>query len=104
MSEPIVEGWTFPLDFQLLKNGVVFTAEELTGATYALILKDKDGVAVDTAGKVTSPSTSVVRFTPLATDLVAAKSPYSAHWKLTLSAGIVYVPKCPPDRWIVSKQ
>lgn len=105
MIEEIVEGWTFPLDFMLLKNGAPFTEAELAGASFSLILKDKDGVAVVTTDKVSSPSTSVVRFTPEAGDLVADKSPYTAHWVIeTPVSGNIYVPRGEPDRWLVRKQ
>ncbi len=103
MIEKLVEGWTFPLDFELQKNGSPFTEEELQGSTVALVLHDKDGGSVDTSNKVNWINTSVVRFTPAAGDLVAAKSPYSAHWAIDIDGRVIMVPKGEPDKWIVSK-
>lgn len=103
MIERLVEGWTFPLDFELQKNGAPFTEEELQGSTVTLVLKDKEGVVVDTANKVSWINTSVARFTPDSRDLLPANSPYTVHWSINVDGRVILVPKGEPDRWIVSK-
>lgn len=78
----VVEGWTGDLDYQLKADGVIVN---LTGMTVVLVLTDKDGTAVTTTGNITvfDAVNGKVRYRPDATDLVAAKSPYTMHWKVT---------------------
>jgi len=97
----VVQGWTGPIDMQLKADGV---AVDLTGMTVVLILKDKDGTSVDTAGDVSilDAATGKVRYLGDPTDLVAANSPFRARWQVTDGAGrVVYFPSGPPDVWKV---
>ena len=96
----LVEGWTEVVDFQLKSDGVVVN---LTGGTVELVLKGNDGLAVDTAGNtaILDAANGKVRYTPDAADLTAAKSPYSARWKVTLSAKVSFFPSGGADEWIV---
>jgi hypothetical protein len=97
----VVEGWTGPLDFTLKANGV---AVDLTGMTVIFILKDKDGAAIDTSGNasVVTPAAGLVSYSPDAGDLVAAKTPHSARWRVTDGGGkVVFFPHGAPDRWQV---
>lgn len=87
-----VEGWTAPIEYTLKhkdpQTGEISTFDA-SGMTPGLILKDKDGNAVSTTGKVEwadAPS-SKIRYNPAATDFVAANSPYYFHWKVTDGAG-----------------
>lgn len=101
MSRRLVEGQTGPVDKQLKVDGV---ALPLAGCTVALVLQTRAGVLVDTAGKVVvlNEATGQVRFNPAATDLVAASSPYRAHWKLTDgSSKIHFFPSDDPEPWTV---
>lgn len=105
MIEKIVEGWTKPLDFQLLKDGIPFTAEELSGATISVVIKGSDGTAVNTSGKCAWKDgvTSVARVSLAAGDVVASKSPYTMHFKITdASNKDTFVPNDYPDRLIVA--
>jgi hypothetical protein len=95
----VVEGWTAPLDFQLMADGVV---QNLTGMTVTLELRDKAGSVVNTAGNVTVPDapTGKVRYSPDAVDIVAANGPYRARWKVVDGASKVsYFPSGAHDVW-----
>lgn len=99
----IVEGWTGNLDFQLKSDGAVVN---LTGMTVELILTDKDGAAITTAGNITvfDAANGKVRYIPDAADLDDAKSPYTARWKVTDGAGkIVFFPNGVSDVYLVRR-
>jgi hypothetical protein len=104
MPLEVIEAWTGDLDFQLKNDNV---AVNLTGTTVVLILQDNNGAAVTLAG-TTSTFDAVlgkVRLSPNAADLVAAKSPYNARWKVTDGAGkVVFFPSGTDDVWIVRPQ
>lgn len=97
----VVEGWTDPLDFTLKVNGV---AKDLTGMTVLLQMWDRSGTAIGLTGttSVPTPASGLVRFSPGAADLTAARSPIKARWKVTDGAGkIGYFPNGDADRWMV---
>jgi len=97
----LVEGQTAAVDVQLTNRS---TVPDLTGSTPELVLKGSDGSSVTTSGKVSwiDPALAQVRFSPASGDLVAAKSPYAARWKLTDGGGkVAYWPDDEPDRWVV---
>jgi len=99
----VVEGWTGAIDQQLKADGV---AVDLTAMTVVLELTGNDDVAVNTAGNVSllDAATGKVRYFPDAADLLAAKSPYRARYKVTDGASkITYFPSASPDNWIVRK-
>ncbi len=102
MQVELVEAWTGPIDMQLKADGV---GPDLTGTTVALILRGNDDALVDTSGDVSiiAPATAgKVRYSPGAADLVAAKSPYRARWKVTdAGSKVVYFPNGTADQWIV---
>jgi hypothetical protein len=100
MAAIIVQGTTAPLTFQLLENAAPL---DLTGLTVTLLLNDAAGTAVTTTGKVavTGTTTGIVTFTPLATDMTAVLSPYSARWVLTSGSQVSYVPTGYRDIWNV---
>ena len=99
----IVEGWTGELGpFTLKADG---TAVDLTGLTVALILRDRSGTAVTTAGDTRvhgTPTSGQVYYRPDAADMTAALSPYSAHWQVTDGSGyVVYFPNAAADTIVV---
>jgi hypothetical protein len=102
MELPLVEGWTGDIDLQLLAGG---TPVNLAGMTIEMVLKDKNGVAVDAAGDVVilDPATGYIRVSLDPADLVAAATPHSVHFKVTDSGGkSVFFPSGPADTWRVA--
>jgi hypothetical protein len=100
----LTEGWTGPIDVQLKADG---SAVVLTGCTVALILKANDDSVVDTTDDVTlyTALSGIVRYVPDAADLVAAKGPYRARWKVTdQTSRITFFPNGAPDTWNVWPQ
>jgi hypothetical protein len=90
------QGWTAAIEHTLEHDGVTFNA---SGMTPSLVLKDKDGTVVVFTGTVewAAAATSRIRFNPAATDLLAANSPYTLHWKVTdAAAKIAYYPQGAP--------
>src|SRR5207249_5895548 len=100
----IVEGWTDPIDFQLLKQtdaGGPFAPADLTGWTVTLLLSAVDGTAIDTTGDL-SPITiasGTFRFTPDADDLKAKDSIVRARFKAVNGAKVAYFPNVGADLW-----
>jgi hypothetical protein len=84
----LTEGCTAAIEYQLLHNNAPWNASL---ATAGAVLKDKNGAEVDLAGKVawTTPTVSKIKYSPAATDLLASKSPYTLHWKITDQASKV---------------
>ena len=107
MSETIdlTEGVTatvpVQLKFETVAESEIFASFNAAGMTLTLILKDKNGAAVDVSGKVawTVEATSEAAFSPTASDLVASKSPYTAHWQVTAGGKISFFPNGKPDVW-----
>lgn len=98
----IVHGWTGPLDFVLQESGV---AKDLSGLTVGLILKDKDGNAINATVQVVDAVAGKVRYLPGANDLSSKKSPYTAHWKVTDGSNKdVFYPSGEADSWTVYPQ
>jgi hypothetical protein len=90
------QGWTAPIEHTLEHDGASFDA---TGMTPSLVLKDKNGAVIAFTGTVAwaAAATSRIRFSPAATDLLAAGSPYTLHWKVTDAEGkIAYYPQGAP--------
>ncbi len=85
-TKKVVEGTTAMLEWNLYNDCEPFDA---TGITPAAVLKDKDGTTITTTGKIewATITASKIRYRPDAADLVAAKSPYTLHFKLTDSVG-----------------
>jgi hypothetical protein len=102
----IVEGWTGPIDLQLLSDGAVRVLS--TGESVALILKARAGtLVVSTTDNLTvlSSTDGKVRYLPNEKDLQAKQSPYSARVKVTDGTGkIVFFPSGKSDEWIVYSQ
>jgi len=97
----VVEGWTGPLDFQLLADGVPL---DNSGNAIAVVVQDHQGATVTFTGTVNwlDAVLSKVRFSPQPTDLLAAKSPYNVRWKVTDGANkVVFFPSGKDDFWIV---
>jgi hypothetical protein len=104
MPEVFVEGWTTPIDYQLLKNGAPF---DRTGMSIAITLRDKDGVVIPAVGSAAwlgSPAESKVRFTPDATDLTFARSPIGVHFTVTAPDGVASFPRGHALEWVISRK
>lgn len=102
-AEYLVEGWTSPINQQLLSDGLPF---DLTGMTVVFQLFDLYGGVVGFSGSysVTNASLGKVQFQPAAGDLVATQSPYQVRWKVTDGSGkISYFPRQQTDQWTVRK-
>jgi len=101
LFDEYVEGWTAPIEYTLKHQDPATGATETfdaSGMTPSLVLRDKNGIAIAFTGTVewADDSVSKIRFNPAATDLVATKSPYTLHWKVTDGAGkIAYYPQGP---------
>ena len=95
----LVEGWTGPLDFQLMANGSV---PNLTGCTVELILRKRDGTVVDTSGDVAvqgDPTEAIVRYTP-EDATVLTNGPMHARFKVIDAASkVTFFPSGPRDKW-----
>lgn len=82
------EGWTSPIEYTLYHKNPQ-TGEratfDATSMTPSLVLRDKNGAVITFTGTVewADATVSKIRFNPAATDLVASKSPYTLHWKVT---------------------
>lgn len=89
----LTEGWTKEIGpFTLKIDGVGFPLAP--GVVATLVLKGKGRAASDTAGDVRADSDQAtypgrVWWKPDASDMVAAYSPYTVHWKVTDVAGDV---------------
>lgn len=77
----IVEGWSAPLDFQLLNDG---TAQDLSSMTLTGVAYNRVGLAVDLASDVTvlSATAGTVRLTPDTGDFPRDGSPYDLRFKV----------------------
>jgi hypothetical protein len=98
--EQLVEGWTEPVRQQLLADGAAING---TGLTLTLELRDREYGVVDTSAAVvwSSASTGIAQYTPADGDLVAARGPYRARWKVTDGTSSAYYPNAEPDVWQV---
>jgi hypothetical protein len=104
----LTEGWTTPIEYKLLhedpETGELTVPEGLADMTPSLVLKDKDGNAIDTSSDVewADAANGIVRYNPDATALTAAKSPFTAKFKVTdASSKIAYFPQGEPLIWRV---
>jgi hypothetical protein len=100
MSESFVEGWTAPIDYQLLKNRLPFNG---TGMTVSLELRDKSGAVVAETGSTNwlDPTQSTVRYIPAAADLTFARSPMRVRFKVVNGSEVVFFPRSEAEEWIV---
>lgn len=103
MAIVVTAGQTTPLRFQLLEDGIPI---DLSGMTVTMLLEDRLGNVVSTAGMVTvvSASTGQVDLTPSTITLFSVTNgPYHARFKLVNSGGgISFVPNGLRDRWTVT--
>jgi len=103
ISENYTEGYTGDIIYQLLDNGLPFDA---TGMSIDIVLKDQAGLTVDVVGDVSweTAALSKPKYIPDPTDFVAARSPYTAHWKVTNGTKVLFYPQGAPIVWRVHKQ
>lgn len=80
-----VEGWTGPLDFQLLNDGV---AQDLTAMTVTGQARNRLQASVDLSSDVSvvTATDGKVRLTPDATDFDSDASPYELRFKVVDAA------------------
>lgn len=76
-----VEGWTGPLDFQLLNDGA---AQDLTNMTVTGQARNRLNTLVDLSSDVSviSATDGTVRLTPDAVDFDSVYSPYELRFKV----------------------
>lgn len=102
LVDEYTEGWTSSVEYTLLHKDPETGASstfDASGMTPAVVIKDKDGAAVDTTGDVSwaDATESKIRYTPDAADLTASGSPYKLHWKVTdLTGQIAFYPQGTP--------
>lgn len=98
----LVEGWTAPIDWQLLLDGAV-PATSLSGSI-TLFAYDRHGDLLPMPGTftITSAAEWKVRYTPAsATDLLTINSPMKVRARLPDGS---FIPDTPAaDKWVVSK-
>lgn len=100
-----VEGETKPVDVTLYDGeGAGRVAINGTGLTVVLVLRDRVGALVPTAGTVDwlVAASGSVRYNPAVTDLRTSSSPYHARFKVTDgSADDAYYPNGEAEEWKV---
>jgi hypothetical protein len=87
-----VEGWTGPLDFQLLNDGV---AQDLTAITVTGQARNRLNAAVDLSSDVAilTATDGTVRLTPDAVDFESESSPYELRFKaVDATTAVVFFP------------
>lgn len=90
------QGWTAAIEHTLQHDQATFNA---AGMTPAVTLRDKNGNAIVPTGAVSWANAAVsrIRYSPAVGDLVASKSPYRLHWKVTDGSGkIAFYPQGEP--------
>lgn len=103
MPLDLVEGWTGPIDYDLLADGTPVNASSSNGDVVSLVLHNRAGTTVSTTGDVTflTSSTGRVRYLPGVNDLVAQASPYRARFRIENNGQIVFFPSGPAEQWTV---
>ena len=83
-----VEGWTGPLDFELLNDGV---AQDLTAMTVTGQARNRLNTTVDLTADVAvlTATAGTVRLTPDAADFDSTESPYELRFKVVDGASAV---------------
>jgi hypothetical protein len=97
----LVEGWTGPLDFDLLADNAT-PSSAMTGMSVVLLLREESGHDVTIGGTVGILDAAAwrIRYSPANGDLVAGK--YGARFKVMDTGGkIVFFPNGPADRWVI---
>ncbi len=98
----IVEGWTAPIDYQLLDGAAPV---DLTGATVVLSVLDRTGSPMSVSGSlsIVDAVQGKVRFTPSAGAITAVNSPWQVRFKVTLGNAVSYYPGGIPEIWIIRR-
>lgn len=102
LTVSIVEGWTGPLDFQLLSDG---SAQVLTGITVTGQAMNRLKASVDLSSDVAilSATGGTVRILPDTSDFSAEQSPYELRFRATDATGIVFFPSEEPIQLLVRR-
>lgn len=88
----IVEGWSAPMDFQLMSDGVV---QDLSGMSVEGVARNRYEQSVNLTGDVTilDATDGQVRLIPDTGDFASTDSPYELRFKITDGASqIAYWP------------
>lgn len=99
----LVEGWTKPINEQILSNGSPYN---LSGLTVTLVAYPKGSRTSKTmSGVITviDAANGKVQFTPAANDLLSIESPYAVRWKMTNGGVEYFAPQGAPDEWLIRR-
>jgi hypothetical protein len=99
----IVEGWSGPLDFELLNDGAIqnLTSMTVTGQAFNRL---KQAVTLTSDVTILSATDGQVRLTPDTGDFVESGSPYELRFKVVDgSSQIVFFPSDEPISLIVRR-
>ena len=103
MTEFFVDGWTLPIEYQLLSCG---EPVNLTGGTVTLQAYGVGDVALTMAGTVvvTSSTGGKVEFRPAAADLSQARGDVLGRFKIVdASSKVSFCPSCEAEQWVVRR-
>ena len=103
MAEHFVDGWTLPIEYQLLSCGLPVN---LTGATVTLQAYGVGDVALTMSGTVvvTSSTGGIVEFRPAAADLSQARALIRVRFKVVDSnSKVSFCPSCEAETWVVRR-
>lgn len=104
MLYEVVEGWTSPIDITLLTRGEK-PPNTMAGMTVDIVLEDRDGNTIETAGDVSIQDTDnwIVRVTFDAADLIPGNY-YGRIKVIDAFGGVSYFPSGEPDIWVVKPE
>lgn len=101
MAFDLVEGWTAPVDYQLLAAGVAISFSGMTSTQIAMELLDRNDVASTSTGplSILDSTGGTVRFLPTSTmDFQERLSPYYLRFLVIDGTGrITYFPNADPE-------
>ena len=105
-----IEDDTEPIEYDLKRAptvGATPVTFDATGMTVEMVIKARQGTAVDTTAKVewADQVNSRVRFNRAAGDLVKSLSPYYVHWVVTDAVGKeASWPEGDGEQWVIEKR
>lgn len=99
----LIEGWTKPINEQILSNGSPY---DLAGLTVSLRVYPKGGRTFKSlSGTVTviDAVNGKVQFTPASGDLLSIESPYAVRWAIVNGGVTYFAPQGAPEEWVVRR-
>lgn len=102
MALEVVSGYTGPIDLTLLEDGA--PRDVSTAGDVSLRMYDSNEELVAFGGTFAAliAASGIMRFEPIATDLIQTRSPYRVRVRVTDAAGdITYHPRTASDVWTV---